>query len=276
MNLIQSLLYGLISGISSFLPVSSYGHQVILKKLFGQVNSDPPAELFVHLAIAAAVFLCCRANLRAFFRQFSDSRHRRRSHGFHPDYRYTYELRLLITAAIAMLAVLLLRGIGQNTEGSLLLVCLFFVINGIVLYITDHLRQSNKDASHMTGLDAVLIGLLSGASIFPGISRVGVGMSLAVGRGADKSHAMNWALILSIPALMLLSVFDFVDIFSAVQLSITFMAVLGYFLAALSAFVGSYATILLMRFLVVSTGFTGFACYSWGMSMLTFILYLIA
>lgn len=275
MNLIQSLIYGIVSGISSFLPVSSYGHQVLLRQIFGATYPDPLTDLFVHLSLLSAVLICYRSNLKILTRDLSANRRRTRSRAGRQDHRRTYEIRLLITAAIAMLVVLLFSSFGRKTEGNLLLVCLFFVLNGMILYVTDHLSQSNKDASQMTALDAVLMGLFGGLSIFPGLSRTGACMSLAVGRGSDKSHALNWAVMLSIPALILLALFDFAAIFTA-GLTFSFVSVLGCFLAAVGAFVCGYAAMMIMRFLVVNTGFAGFACYSWGMAILTFILYLIA
>ena len=276
MNLLENLLYGFISGASSFIPVSSYGHQTVFRQIIGQAYRNPLTDLFVHLAIVLALWICCNTEINMFIKGFSNKRYRSRSRNMPVDRTRTYEIRLLITASVAMLAVQLFCTIAHKTESNLLLTCLFFICNGVVLYITEHVRQSNKEARHMTGLNAIVMGLFSGLGIFPGISRVGAGMSMAIMQGADKSKALKWMLIISVPAVSVLACFDFVNIFTATGFSFSFIALLGGLLSAAGAFLGAYTSILLMRFVIVNSGFVGFACYSWGMAMLTFILYLIA
>ena len=56
MNWLQSLIYGLVSGITEFLPISSSAHQIILQKMFGQSGADPLQNLLVHLALLFALF----------------------------------------------------------------------------------------------------------------------------------------------------------------------------------------------------------------------------
>ena len=158
----------------------------------------------------------------------------------------------------------------------IVLVCLFFIVNGIMMFVPDYLRQTNKDASMLSGLDAVLVGLVSGLRILPGFSGMGMGLSLAVCRGADKVQALNWVLTLCAPALIMLCLFDLIGIFTVAGLTVTFMGFLGYLLAAIGAMVGGYLTIMLIRFLIANTSFTGYACYCWGMAMLIFILNLIS
>lgn len=276
MNLLENLLYGFISGVSSIVPVSSYGHQVVFRQIAGQTIRNPLADLFVHLAILVALFLCCNTEINMFAKEFSAPQHRSRRRNVPVDRRRTYEIRMLITASVAMLIVFFMQAMAYKTENNLLVVCLFFILNGVVLYITDHVRQSNKDARHMTALNSVVIGLVSGLGIFPGVSRIGAGMSLAIIQGVDKPKALKWMLVISIPAMVLLCCFDFVNIFTVTGIAFSFIALVGYLLSAIGAFLGAYGAILFMRFVIVNSGFAGFACYSWGMAMLTFILYLIA
>ena len=274
MNILQSLLYGIISGVSEFVPISSYGHQVFLRRVFGQEQWDPLLDLMVHIGLLLAVIVSCRAALSGYIQEFSGSKHRRRINV--TNQRRTYDLRFLISASIVMLAVLLFNRSTAGLEGNFLWLCGFFVINGIVFYVLDHMRHANKDSSQMSGMDAILTGFLGGLSIFPGISRVGMCLAAAVGRGAEKSIAYNWALILSVPALMLLILFDLIGLFITLGFVITFIGFLYSVLAAIGAFTVGYLIIMFMRLMIVNSGFTGYACYCWGAAMLTFVMYLVA
>lgn len=274
MNLLQSLLYGLISGLSEFTPVSTSGHQALLRKLFGAPGRNPLLDLLVGVGLLIAVYLHCRSLLMSYSRQLRGNPRRRR--GNIPTARRTYDLRFLFFAGIAMLALLLFRGAAGSTEQKPLYLCLFFVLNGIVLYAVDHMRQSNKDAGMLSGMDAIFTGLMGGLSIFPGFSRLGMNLSAAVARGADRTLAYNWALVLGIPALTLFMLFDFIGLFTVAGFVISLTGVLYAFAAAIGAFAGGYLVISLMRMMIVNTGFSGYACYCWGVAMLNFILYLIA
>ena len=79
---------------------------------------------------------------------------------------------------------------------------------------------------------------------------------------------------MSFPAIGLLIILDIIGIFTG-ALPITFIGILGYFLAAGFAYLGGYLSISLMKFLAVKVGFSTFCYYSWGMALFTFILYLI-
>lgn len=276
MNLLQSFIYGLLSGVTEFMPISSFGHQTMLRRLFGASYWDPVMDLFVHMALCVTALFVFRSNIDGYIREMGLRQQRGRRRRVYSNPRYTYEVRLLITATITMFAVLLFTAAARNLEANPLLVCLFFVINGIMLFIPDYVRQTNKDAKMLSRFDGVLIGLGSGLRILPGISGVAMGLSVATLRGADKKQALNWMLILCIPALVMLCFFDFIGIFTVAGFTVSFMGFLGYLLAAVGAAVSGYAILVFVRFLIVHTGTGGYACYCWGMAIMTFILYLIS
>lgn len=152
---------------------------------------------------------------------------------------------------------------------------LMLVVNGIVLIIPEHSRQANKEARQMSGLDAIVMGILGGLSALPGISRIGAISSYGLLRGADKQRVTNWALLLSIPALLLLCIIDLVFAFISGVGPITFAVVCGYIFSAVAAYLGAYFSIVFIRFLTVHSGYTAFAYYCWGAALFAMILYLI-
>ena len=126
----------------------------------------------------------------------------------------------------------------------------------------------------MSLLDSYLIGIAGALSAFPGISRIGSSTSVAYARGAVRQNALNWALLLSIPALVALMGMDILNIITNISAVNFWSSFLYYILAAGSTYIGGCFGILLMKFLTVRTGFSGFSYYSWGAALFTFILYL--
>lgn len=273
MSLLESILYGLISGFTEFLPVSSQAHQAIFMRLFGVDDRDPIRDLLVHIACILALFTGCRSMLSRLRRERRLAARGRRGRTYAS--RGLYDLRLVRTAAVPLMIGLLLYVSASRLEASLVYIALFFVLNGMILIVPEYMHRANKDARFMAGLDGILIGLSGALSAIPGISRIGAMRSYAAVRGADKQHALNWALMLSIPALLLFCGFDILRLFSLGTGTVSFPIVLGYILSALTAYCGGYFSIVFIRFLTVRTGFAGFAYYSWGAALFSLILYLI-
>jgi len=275
MTLLQSIVYGLISGVTDFFPVSQQAHQALVLQIFGLSQRQPLKDLFVHIAIVLALLLACASSISRLRRdlRLSSRTAGKRSRVY--DMRGQYELRLLRSAVLPMLAGILIYFATDKLEGSMAWISLLLLINGVFILIPEHMRHGNKDARSMSGLDSLLIGICGLLSALPGISRVGTVLSVCSMRGADRQHALNWALLLSIPALLMLSLYDLISMFIVGTGVGSFIDIVGCLLAAIGAFIGSYLSISIMRNLTVRTGYSGFAYYSWGTALFTFILYLI-
>lgn len=272
LNWIQSLLYGFVSGFAEFLPISSRAHQDVLLNLFGYTQHDPVRDLLIHIVVLLSLFSCCKDLFSQFRRENRQKVHNYRGHR---NTQNAYVLRLIRTALFPMLIGLIFVSYIYKGDMNLLISSLFLLVNGIILYIPCRMLQGNKDASAMSVFDGWLIGLASALSAFGGISRIGCGVSAGMIRGADRKKALNWALILSVPALIFLSVSDLLGIFID-NSQISFWAnFFGYVLSIIGAAIGGYLSVLLIRFVTNRMNYVGFAYYSWGFALFTFIMYLV-
>ncbi len=275
MNILESIVYGIISGISEFLPVSSFGHQGLMKTIFGVTGPEPLRDIFVHIAMLIAVLISSGTYLERLRRERSTGTQRRKSVR-QTDRRTAQELRLIRTACVPIIIGLLFSLLTLKLRTNLIFIVLFFVINGILLYIPEHMLHANKSAGQLSFLDAILIGLFGALSVFPGISRVGSSLSCAIARGADQEKAYNWILIISIPSIFVLLFVDIISIFFTGFGVITFVSFFGYLISAIFAFASAMAGIYLMRLITRRSGITYFAFYCWGVAFLSFLLYLFA
>lgn len=274
MTWLEGIIYGLISGLSEFLPISSQAHQSLLLMMFGLDGREPIRDLLVHLALLASFFTACRTLLSKLRRDNALARRVRASRNA-AAYSGIYDLRLVRTAALPMLAGLLIYAAVAKIESNGVLLALFLILNGFILYLPDRFPQGNKDARSMFALESILIGVCGALSAFPGVSRISAVSAVSVMRGADRGSALNWSLLLSIPALAIFACFDVLGIINAGAAAVTFPIVAGYLLSAAAAYIGGYLGILAVRSIVSRTGITGFAYYSWGAALLSFVIYLI-
>lgn len=273
MSWFQSLIYGLLSGFTEFVPISSQAHESIMRWLFG-ADKQPLLQLFVNIGTLAALFVSCGGQIGRIRREKRLSKVPRNRRKRRPDVRQLLDVKLLKIAAVPILIALIFWPKTSVLSENLSIVSVFLFLNGLLLYLPERLPGGNKDSRALSPLDGFLIGLCGGLSLLPGVSRIGTTTSAAAVRGADRQYALSLSLLLSIPALLLLLIFDIYAVAVAGLSGITFFMILQCLLSALTAYLGAYTAIMLMRFLAVRAGFTGFAYYSWGAALFSFILFL--
>ncbi len=268
MNWLESILFGLVSGISEFLPVSSQAHQKLLLHLFGMHENDPVRSLVIHIALFLALFFNLRANVTHPRAEQGSRRHGRSTS---PN---AYDLRLVKNAAVPMVICICVFTYIFNRIDHLPVVVIFLIINGVLLFLPERMMIGNKDARSMTLFDSLLIGIMGALSAFSGISRLGAVVLAAHARGSNRSKALYWFLLLSAPALIVLIVIDFFAITTGGAIFSFWANFVGYILSGLGAFAAGFLGIILVKYFNSQTGYTAFAYYSWGIALLTFLLYL--
>lgn len=270
MSWIEILIMGIVSGISEFLPISASGHQRIFLHLFGERKLDPLLDLFLNIALSAAVIVVCKSGFR---RILAERAVEMRGKKFNSFGGRRYEYRLVRTVAIPLVAgVFLLPVISANI--TLPFLTATFILNGIFLFVTGSMRQGNKDSRQMTKLDGILIGLFGFFSGIGGLSTIGIVTSAAISRGANRQHAVNWSLLICAPVLLSRSALSLFTFFS-VGTGLSIIGVLWALVGAILAYFTASAAIRFIRFLSSHIALTGFSYYCWGAALLAFILYLI-
>lgn len=274
MSIFESIIYGIVAGLTQFLPVSSVAHQTVIRHIFGAESRIPLQDLFVHVGVLLSILFAQKSLLTRLLREHQiTSRIRRKRQT--ADRTFFYDLKLLKSATLPLLICLLLNIAVFEMDNNFLLVVLFLLINAVVLFITDHSSRGNKDASRMTGLDGIIMGISGALSAFPGISRTGMIISYSISRGANMQNGINWAVLLSIPALFFAVLFDGYLMTVIAGGSLSFLSIISYLFSSIGAFAGGYAGISLLQLILNRSGFSSFAYYSFGTALFTFILYLI-
>jgi undecaprenyl-diphosphatase len=272
-NWILSPVYGLISGVTTFLPVSSQAHQSLFSKMTGISGSFHTINLVCRLAAIVALLICFRAHFKRFRRErriaSMPAKRRKRT----PDLGTMQDLRFLRMAAILAVPAHLCSGFISFLGSRLWFLAVMLLICGILLYVPQFVRRGNKNSLTVSGLDGLLTGLGCGMGAIPGLSGIGGALSVGLMRGMDGSYCVDMCILTCLPALLALAVLDILGIVMA-GVSITLIVAVSYILAAAAAFAGAYLSIIFIRFLAVKIGFSGFAYYCWGVAIFAFILFL--
>lgn len=272
LDLIQSILYGLIAGVADILPVSAQAHRLILLSLFGETGEAPLLRLLVHLGTLAGLYYSCQSHIIRMIRAQKLAKIPKRRRRRPLDTRSLMDISLLKTMAIPVIFGFIFYNKTNLLAANLLAVAGFLFLNGLILYIPQYLPGSNKDSRNLSRVEGVLMGLGGAASVLPGVSSVGTVFSIGTVCGGEKGYVLNMALLLNIGVTAAHVVWDVIALISGDAGALSFGLVLNYLLAAAAAFGGVYLGIRIIR--ALSTHMDFFAYYCWGAALFTFILYL--
>ena len=273
LNWLECFVIGLFAGFADVLPVSAQAHKVIFLKIFG-ANAEPPLlRLAIHVAILGMLYFCCSSNLKRLNRQLRLARIPNKKRKRPLDPKSVAEFKVLRMMLIPVVISLVAYSKTYTMAGRMVLVSVFLLLNGVVLYLPKLMPTGNKDALSMSALDSLLIGSGSIVGALPGVSPVGGMLSFASICGVERNFALNLGYLAN---LLILVGAVFVDILAVINGNVVFS--IPVFIccaaAAAAAAVGTYFGVRVMRFLANQNGISDFAYYSFGAALFCFILYL--
>lgn len=272
---LESIILGLVSGATEFMPVSSSAHEALLLRVFGVEQLHPLMNLSIHIGVLIALLLSISVQLNKMLRESRYAKLPKRRRRREPDRQAVLDMALIRGAIIPSLLVMILCYSTIRSAAKLHIAALLLFINGLFLYLPQYLPRGNKDSRHMSKLDSLLMGIVTAIGAIPGFSHVGLVGSTATVRGAESSQAYKWALYLSIPITIILSGFDIIAIFTTGFHGVGFAFLLQCLLCGAGAYFGAFSAITFMRNFTLHNSFAGFSYYCWGAALFMFILYLI-
>lgn len=274
-DLVMYLLYGAVSGFSRFTPISDSAHRVLFPALLRFDGSRPLLLLFVHLGALGAFFVLYRQRVMHLYQNAGlltvPPRKRKRP----LDADAVRETRLILTASVPALLGAIVGGFFPNVQIGFLPLSLLLLAMAVAVYLPDYLPGGNRRVRAMTPMEGILLGLCAAASAIPGLSAVGLMLSLALLRKCDREYILDIVFIVCAVSLCGAIVADAVRFPISGLSDISGRYVLGCLTAAVGAFGTGVGAISTMRYLAVKTGFSAFAFYNFGLSVFIFILYLV-
>ena len=191
-----SPLLGLLQGLTEFLPVSSSGHLALAQMLIR--GFEQPGVVFdamLHVGTALAVVWYER---REIVRWVS-----------HPEGRRLLGLLAIGTMATGVLAFPL-RGLAEAAFERAAWVGGFLILTGCVVAGTRALVGGASDQATTTWKQALLVGLVQGVAVFPGISRSGITIAAGLVAGLDRAWAARFSFLMSVPTILAVTILEVV------------------------------------------------------------------
>jgi len=207
---IQSILLGIVEGLTEFLPVSSTAHLRITEALMKIPLDDAYWKMYtivIQLGAILALLLLFLSRIVDFARTFPRGENGERTWLNHPI-SLTF-----IAFAFTSAPALLLHKWSEKNLGSLAVIAWALLIGGIVMWIIDawsnRYEAGTTHVEEMSFLQAVWIGLCQTLSaIFPGTSRSMSTIAAGQIAGLNRPAALEFSFLLSIPTMVAATIWD--------------------------------------------------------------------
>ena len=215
MGFIESFFLGVLQGIAEFLPISSSGHLAVAKELLHLRDVPMFYDIILHIATLLAIFIVywktiwrlITTAVRFIFRKTTES----------DKSDLNFIAAVLIATCFTAVIGFALKDLVENLPVKI--ISLLFIVTGILLLVCDKFAE-NKTAVASVAVEnknttiklrsAVIVGIVQGLAVFPGISRSGSTISAGLLCGIRRSRIAEFSFILSIPSILGAFILDLV------------------------------------------------------------------
>lgn len=199
MEIIKTIILGIIQGIGEFLPISSSAHLILVPYLFGWESSSMAFDIALHFGTLAAVLVIYFKDWWRLFIGAVDKITKKKD-SF--DNRMFWYL-VIATVPGAVLGFLLDDVVENIFRTNIVLIATSLAVMGVLIYLGDRWADKHykleTDFEHISLKQALLIGLSQALAIIPGFSRSGTTILTARLLGLSKSAATKFTFLLSVP-----------------------------------------------------------------------------
>ncbi|MEP7727929.1 undecaprenyl-diphosphate phosphatase [Marinomonas primoryensis] len=241
MDILHSVILGLVEGATEFLPISSTGHMIVVSQWLGmeQTEGNKAFEVIIQLAAILAVV----ANYKE---------------------RFTFKhTRLWCQVFVAFLPVAVVGFLLRHQIKELFsvsVVATMFIVGGVIFLITEKVIKGKKASveqlENLSFKQALWIGLAQVFALIPGTSRAGSTIVGALFAGLSRKASAEFSFLLALPVMMAASGYDLLSNYKAFSGEQLLPLLVGFVVAFASAFV---AMKLFMAFLNKFT----FVAFGW-------------
>ncbi|ARK29483.1 undecaprenyl-diphosphate phosphatase [Halalkalibacter krulwichiae] len=200
MSIIEALIFGIVQGITEFLPISSTAHIVITQILLGYQFPGFGFEIYLHFASILAVMIYFRKDLieviRGFFNYFTNRSSYNRT-------QFYFGVYIIVATGITGVLGMLLEGFIGASLKTPPFIAIALAVTGLFLIIIERfVRYGKRTERDMTFKDSILVGLGQTLAVIPGISRSGATLVTALFAGLSRETAVRYSFLLSIPVIL--------------------------------------------------------------------------
>ena len=199
MTILEASILGILQGVTEFLPISSTGHLILMRTLFGSpIEYGLAFDAILHLATALAVVVYFRHDIYNLIQVFF------RSLNFMPVNKTDKILlqAILLGTVPAVVFGFFLEDIMATTFQSPMLVAVVLILGSVLFMYAEWHYMLRKKHGKLNGRRGLLIGFFQALALIPGTSRSGATIAGGMLLGLSRLEAARFAFLLSIPVIL--------------------------------------------------------------------------
>jgi undecaprenyl-diphosphatase len=214
-TIFHAFILGVLQGLTEFIPVSSTAHLLVVEHFMGlDANNDAlfSFSVIIQLGTLVSVFIFYWQDLysllKAFFaKPFSTSENK-------------LAWYIILATSPALIFGFILKDVVEllfrNALGGAV-IRLF--TTAVLLFLAEWLTKKKRVLDSMTWWDALFIGIMQVAAVFPGASRSGMTISGGMFRGFDRPSAARFAFLMSMPVMLAAGSYEMLEVLQMPDLS---------------------------------------------------------
>ncbi|BAU28478.1 undecaprenyl-diphosphatase [Aneurinibacillus soli] len=257
LDIIQTLIFAIIQGITELFPISSVAHGVLTPFVF-HWKLDPeflkehflPYVVMLHLGTAVALFIFFWHDWMQIIRSlFSGSKR-------------TLLLIIVATLPAAIIGLVLEKPL-KHMFSSVTSAAIFLILNGFFLYFGEKMRsRGDKEIDDLTVGQALIVGLFQSLALIPGFSRSGSSMTAGFWMGLKHEASARFSMLLATPIIAGASILEIPKLIKGGTHGLLQMSLIGGVMSGIFAFISVW---ILMRWFKENeiTAMRPFAYYCW-------------
>ncbi len=210
----QSIVLGIVQGISEFIPISSSGHLVVLRAIMGIDEIPLLYDVVLHIATLIVVVVFFRTRIGRMLVAVGRLIARRTTDEDAQDLKLAY--LVVVGTGVTVVIALVIRQLDLHLYPRLVAVA--FLATAAML-ILSHFTRPGIEYEGIGTRHALVVGAVQGIAVIPGISRSGSTIFAALASGVSRERAAEFSFLLSIPAIvgaLVLEMRDFGDLHAVV------------------------------------------------------------
>ena len=208
MEYIEFILYGIIQGLTEFVPISSTAHLKVVSLILGIDDPGPSLSAIIQLGSVLALIWYFRNDIFQLRNQSTKK-----------FFNYLFHERLSRSIFVSTIPILFIGGIIKlfvpyffyNIFRSNLSIALISFVMAIFMFLADSSKKGSVNLKNHNYANSFLIGISQAFAIFPGFSRSGVTISTALLSGWERVEAAKFSFLIGIPAISLSAIVEFIS-----------------------------------------------------------------
>jgi len=267
----EGILLGIIQGLTEFLPVSSSGHLVIAQSLIkGFHQQGVLFDVMLHFGTLLAVLFFLRKDICGILESLLPKQwitnHGNFDETLIADRRKTALLIITGTVFTGVIGILFKDQVHRLFE-SVEIAAAMLLVTGLFLFLADKIKDAVRVEGDMNITDAIIIGIVQGMALIPGISRSGSTIAFGMFRKINGETAARFSFLLSIPAILGATLVE-LGYMQSVSSGDLMVYAAGMITSALTGFLA-----LKFLFFIIKKRRLGiFAYYCWLLGIITLII----